>query len=146
VSAGPGLSGTMTWYPPYQQLPVPISVAATGPTTIRLAARYADGVELTVGADPERIRWGIGVARAAAAESEREPRIGAWLNFTVNADQATARNLVRGSAAIFAHFVSAEPLDVLSAADPSAVEPLRTGFSRARSWVGQREAHQPAAR
>jgi 5,10-methylenetetrahydromethanopterin reductase len=128
VSAGPGLSGTMSWYPPYQQPPVPISVAATGPATIRLAARYADGVELTVGADPERIRWGIGVARAAADASEREPHVGAWLNFAINADQATARNLVRGSAAIFAHFVSEGPLDVLSADDRSAVEPLRTGY------------------
>ena len=68
------------------------------------------------------------MARAAAAESEREPRTGAWLNFTVNADRATARNLVRGSAAIFAHFVSEGPLDVLSTADRSAVEPLRTGL------------------
>ena len=127
VSAGPGLSGTMTWYPPYHQPPVPISVAATGPATIRLAARYADGVELTVAPTPN----GSGGASAwpgGCRRIEREPHVGAWLNFAINADQATARNLVRGSAAIFAHFVSEGPLDVLSADDRSAVEPLRTGY------------------
>lgn len=128
VPAGPGLSGTMSWYPAYSQPPVPISVAATGPATIRLAARHADAVELTVGADPERIRWGVDLARAAAAEEGRAPMIGAWLNFAVHADLAVARDLVRGSAAIFAHFVSEGPLDVLSPADRAAVEPLSSGY------------------
>lgn len=35
---------------------------------------------------------------------------------------------MRGSAAVFAHFVSERPLDVLSAADRAAIEPLGTGY------------------
>ena len=128
VPAGPGLSGTMAWYPPYRQPPVPITMAATGPATIRLAARHADGVDLTVGADPERIRWGIGLARTAADDDGKKPAIGAWLNFAIHPDLATARDLVRGSAAIFAHFESEGPPGVLSAADQAAVEPPKTEY------------------
>ncbi len=54
---------------------VPVDVAATGPRVIAAAARHADRVSLNVGADMERIRWGMDVARAARAEAGLSPEI-----------------------------------------------------------------------
>ena len=56
------------------------------------------------------------------------PSLGAFVNVVVHPDLAVARDLVRGSAAIFAHFVSEGPMDVLSASDRAAVEPLSSRY------------------
>src|SRR5262245_31704994 len=42
---------------------VPVEVAATGPKVIEMAGRLADRVVFTLGAVPERIRWGIDLVR-----------------------------------------------------------------------------------
>jgi 5,10-methylenetetrahydromethanopterin reductase len=89
--------------------PPPVEVAATGPKTIALAATIADRPMLTIGADPKRIAAGIDAARAArraAGLDANDMRIGAYLNVACHNDAATARDLVRGSAAIFARFSS----------------------------------------
>ncbi len=52
---------------------VPVEVAASGPKVIAIAARHAERVMFTVGADIERLRWGIETARAAAQEAGRDP-------------------------------------------------------------------------
>ena len=83
---------------------VPVHVAATGPRTIAAAARHADGVDLTVGAELERIREGVATAHGAA----RSPiTIGAYLNVAVDDDRDRARELIRGSVATFARFSAA---------------------------------------
>ena len=48
----------------------PIDVAASGPRMIDLAARLADGVVISVGADLDRLRNSIGQVRAAGRELE----------------------------------------------------------------------------
>jgi 5,10-methylenetetrahydromethanopterin reductase len=78
---------------------VPIEVAATGPRVLAAAARHADRVLLAVGADPERVRWGIDTARAAGAAS-----VGAFLNVVAHPDVAVARELASGGVATFARF------------------------------------------
>lgn len=123
-----GRPGTLPWYQSYAPAHLPVSVAATGPRTIDLAARHADGVDLTVGADPDRLGRAVELARRAAADAGTRPQIGAWVNLAVGPDVAAARELVRGSAAIFAHFVSEGPLDALSSADRAVVEPLRRDY------------------
>ena len=105
-----------------------MSVAATGPVTIELAATYGDGVDLTVGADPERIASAIGIARAAAAAQGRTVSVGAFVNVGVADDLDVARGLVRGSAAIFAHFVSARPSAVASDIDRHVLEELHRSY------------------
>jgi 5,10-methylenetetrahydromethanopterin reductase len=87
--------------------PVPVELAATGPATIAAAAVAADRVMLTVGADPARVAWGIEAARQARIAAGLDPatlRVGAYVNLGCHPDPAIARLLVRGSAAIFAHF------------------------------------------
>jgi 5,10-methylenetetrahydromethanopterin reductase len=80
---------------------VPVHVAATGPRTIAAAARHADGVDLTVGAEVDRVARGVAIARDAAPGSIQ---VGAYLNVAVDSDPSCARELVRGSVATFARF------------------------------------------
>lgn len=54
----------INWLP--ADLPkVPLDVAATGPKVIAMAAPIAERLTFSVGADPERIRWALDVARSA---------------------------------------------------------------------------------
>ena len=86
---------------------VPIDMSCSGPKTIAMAAALTDRVSLGLGANPERVRWGIDIAHAAAEAAGRDPQsisIGAWVNTTVDEDRARAREAVRGSVAAMAHF------------------------------------------
>jgi 5,10-methylenetetrahydromethanopterin reductase len=92
---------------PRELAKVPVEVACTGPRVIEAAARHADGVLLAVGADPERIAWGIATAREAARRVGRAPaslRLGAFVNVATHPDVAAARTLVRGGLSTFARF------------------------------------------
>jgi 5,10-methylenetetrahydromethanopterin reductase len=117
--------------------PPPVEVAATGPRTIAVAAVHGDRVMLTLGAEPERLAAGIATARAARVEAGLDPatlQIGAYLNIGCHADLRVARNLVRGSTAIFAHFssMSARAGDGLSHADAAVVSQIGSGYDAAR--------------
>ena len=86
---------------------VPIDMACSGPKTIAMAATLTDRVSLALGANPERVRWGIETARAAAEAAGRDPQnisFGAWVNTTVDDDAAAAREAVRGVVASVTHF------------------------------------------
>lgn len=107
---------------------VPIEVAATGPKVIAMAAIHADRVMFTLGADPERLAWGIQVARDARIAAGLDPddvTFGAYLNCGCHTDINAARALVRGGLTTFARFsvmhgeisgpVSASQREVLNA-------------------------------
>jgi hypothetical protein len=79
---------------------VPVVVAATGPRVIAAAARNAERIVFTGGTEPDRLRWAMETARATAADDG--PSLGAYLNVAVHPDRRVARELVRGSTAIFA--------------------------------------------
>ncbi len=86
---------------------VPVEVAASGPKVIAIAARHAERVMFTVGADIERLRWGIETARAAASEMGRDPdslRFGAYVNIICHPNVDTARRLAQGGTTLFARF------------------------------------------
>ncbi len=99
-------SSRLHWLPP--DLPkVPVEVAATGLRVIGAAARHADRVILAVGADPERVRWGVETIRAARADAGLDPRgvaVGAFVNVVAHPDIVVARTLVSGGVATFARF------------------------------------------
>jgi 5,10-methylenetetrahydromethanopterin reductase len=80
---------------------VPVHVAASGPRTVAAAARHADGVDLTVGADLSELTSKAAIARDATSQPVR---IGAYLNVAVDPDPVKARELVRGSVGTFARF------------------------------------------
>ncbi len=119
----------LEWLAGSDLAPVPVELAATGPQTIALGAVRADRVMLTVGADPARIAWAVDLARAARRDAGLDPEqlaVGAYLNVGCHPDAAVARDLVRGSAAIFAHFsgMSRPAGTALGAGDAATVERL----------------------
>jgi len=86
---------------------VPVEVSATGPKVIQVAARHAERIMFALGADVERIRWGIKTARNARIESGLNPddlKYGAYLNLVCHRDLERARELVRGGLSTFARF------------------------------------------
>lgn len=88
---------------------VPVEVVATGPKVIAVGGRHADMVTFTLGADPDRIAWGIETARASARDSGRDPselRFGAYVNLACHDDIDTARKLVSGGLASFSRFAA----------------------------------------
>lgn len=86
---------------------VEVEVAATGPRVIGLAACKADRIMFALGADPERLRWGIETARKARVDAGLDPqaiRFGAYVNLVCHPRIETARELVKGSLTTFARF------------------------------------------
>ena len=94
-------SNRIRWIAADANAKVPLHVAASGPKTIAAAARHADGVDLTVGADSGRLARGAAIARDAAPAPIE---VGAYLNIAIDSDPSRARELVRGSVATFARF------------------------------------------
>jgi 5,10-methylenetetrahydromethanopterin reductase len=86
---------------------VEVEVAATGPKVIGLAATKAERVMFALGTDPDRIAWGIEIAREARKQAGLDPealRFGAYANIVSHPDLATARELVSGGLTTFARF------------------------------------------
>ncbi|MBV9048116.1 MAG: LLM class flavin-dependent oxidoreductase [Solirubrobacterales bacterium] len=134
-----GTPNAIRWLPDQRFPKVPVWVAATGPRTIAAAARVADGVDFSVGAEPERLRWAIDVARRA---SGGELSLGAYVNVAVDPDIRAARELVRGSVSIFARFAAeAPPPKTMSESTRQTIARLRDAYESTRH--GEIEA--PAA-
>jgi 5,10-methylenetetrahydromethanopterin reductase len=150
-----GYSGRIAWLPREGEAKVPVAVAATGPHVIAAAARHAEEVDFTVGAEPDRLRWAIETARAAEAEAEAgrdtagaepgatdaaatEPSgdgrlgplgLGAYINVAVAEDLAVARDLIRGSTSTLARFgTEGAPADGLSEATREGMERLTAAY------------------
>ncbi len=86
---------------------VPVEVAASGPKVIALAALHAERVMFALGADLERLSWGIGLARKIRKDAGLDPdgiAFGAYVNLGCHGDIAAARSLVRGGLTTFARF------------------------------------------
>lgn len=138
-----GVESRIGWIGESGQPKVPVAVAATGPRVIEVAARHAEQVDLTVGAEPGRLRWAVEAARAAAEGRDRAVSLGAYVNVAVHADRAVARELVRGSAAILARFAAeGTPPDGLSEVTREGVAALVRGYDGSRHG----QAAAPAAR
>ncbi|HTR76387.1 MAG TPA: LLM class flavin-dependent oxidoreductase [Solirubrobacterales bacterium] len=90
------------WIEESGRSPVPVHVAASGARTIASGARHAQGVDFTVGAEVERLRWAVESARAV--DRDDPPSLGAFVNVAVDPDRARARDLVRGSTSTLARF------------------------------------------
>ena len=95
------------WIAETSGVKVPVEVAASGPRVIAIAARHADRIMFALGADEERIAWGIAQAKAARAKAGLDPaglRFGAYINCACHEDIDTARALVKGGLTTFARF------------------------------------------
>lgn len=104
-----GHASRLQWLDRARQPKVPLDVAASGPRVIELAARVAERVTLAVGADPDRVTWALDLARRAAVDAGRDPEqisFGTYVNVGCHPDLDTARDLISGGVAAFAHFSS----------------------------------------
>ena len=136
-----GARSRIGWIAESTRPKVPLAVAATGPRVIEIGARHAEGLDFTVGAEPERLRWAVDTARAAAAG--RALSLGAFVNVAVHPDRARARDLVRGSTAILARFATeGAPEDGLSEVTRQGIERLAADYDESRHGQGA----APAAR
>ena len=104
--AGSPTTSSLRWLP--QGLSkVPVDVMATGPQVIGAAARVADRVTFSVGADPARLRWAMDTLAAARAEAGLPPagRLpGVFIPIVVHDDRAIARQLISGAVGSLARF------------------------------------------
>lgn len=102
---------------------VPVDVAATGPKTIEVGAQLADWVTLSVGAQPERLRWGMETARQARLRAGLDPAglsLGAYLNVVVHPNREKARTLARGLTSSFARFSGMSKGDAIQSLAPES--------------------------
>jgi 5,10-methylenetetrahydromethanopterin reductase len=93
-----GYPSRMSWPQAFGLPKVPMSVSATGPRTIEIGALVGDALTLSLGADLERVRWAIDLARATRARAGLDPLArssGAYVNAVAHPDAAQARELVR---------------------------------------------------
>ncbi|MDP6604722.1 MAG: LLM class flavin-dependent oxidoreductase [Dehalococcoidia bacterium] len=102
-----GFPSRNRWHDQFDLPAVPLDMVCSGPRSIALAATLAGRVSLTVGADPERIHWGLETAHAAAEAAGRDPstiKFGVSVNTTVDSDKQAGLEAIRGTIAAFAHF------------------------------------------
>ncbi|KAB2345275.1 LLM class flavin-dependent oxidoreductase [Actinomadura rudentiformis] len=129
-----GFPSRLEWLPATDLPKVPVEVAATGPKVLAAAARTADRIAVTVGADPGRVRWAIDTARQAREEAGLDPAglsFGAYVNAVAHPDRSVAREVVRGSFSTLVRFggMSDAGSQVTEAADRSALATLARDYS-----------------
>jgi 5,10-methylenetetrahydromethanopterin reductase len=141
-------------FDPSLALPPPsLNIAATGPRTIEVAARWADGVSFSVGADLERLRNAIGLAHDACRKARRDPEsltLGCYVQVAVTDEADTsAREAIRGLVVTHARFsgFEARPVgDVDSAAHERyrhAVETMEAVYRDTRGGIAVTEGGRP---
>ncbi len=81
---------------------IPVFVSASGPKTLELAGRVADGVILLVGLFPEALDWAVSqVARGAHAAGRRRPHVAVFAYGAIDEDEHAALESARSIAAWF---------------------------------------------
>ncbi len=108
LAIGTGPAGSrIKWLADFDMPKVPLEAFATGPKAIEAAARAADAVILGLAAEPNRIGWGVDIARKAAAAHGRSAdalKIGAYVCVVPHPDVAVARRLAAATVATMARF------------------------------------------
>ena len=112
---------------------VPVEVAASGPKVIAMSALHAERVMFTLGADTERLAWGIALAKKTRKDAGLDPdaiAFGAYVNLGCHGDMGAARGLVRGGLTTFARFsvMHGKANGPVSAKDRAQLETLVTNY------------------
>jgi 5,10-methylenetetrahydromethanopterin reductase len=139
---------------PSLALPKPsVDVAATGPRTLEVAARLADGVAFSVGADVERLRRSIELAREACRSAKRDTdslELGCFVQVAVTDDgDASAREAIRGLVVTHARFsgFEAKPASDVHGAEHGryrhAVEVMEEVYRAERGGVERKPGGAP---
>ncbi len=142
-------SSRIAWIRPGKYPRVPVDVAATGPKVIQAAARHADRITFALGADPERIRWGIDTAREARDAAGLNPAMpfGAYVNVVVHDDPEEARRIGEGGISLFTRFSAMHGTAVgpTSAEDRAVFEAVHDAYDMtSHSFAGSPQAQHLA--
>jgi 5,10-methylenetetrahydromethanopterin reductase len=131
----------------------PVDVAATGPKTLEIAARAADGVSFSVGADLDRLRSSIVAAHDACRDAGRDVEqleLGCYVQVAVTGpDDDSAREAIRGLVVTHARFSGFEPKASagVAASDHAsyrtAVETMETVYRNPRGGVARVDGGAP---
>jgi 5,10-methylenetetrahydromethanopterin reductase len=124
-------ASSLRWLDPAAP-PVPIEVYATGPRVLAVAGRRADRVALGLGADVDRLRWAIGLARTARAEAGLDP---ATLSFSAIVPTGVAHDLDRARRSVANMVASAARFAVISG---PVVGPVTDAKRRVYEAIGAR--------
>jgi 5,10-methylenetetrahydromethanopterin reductase len=125
---------------------VPLSVAATGPKVIEIAAQLTERVTFSLGARPDRLRWAVDHARQARAAAGLDPAglsCGAYVNAVAHPDVERARELVRGRLGVYARFstMHQNAMSTLAGEDRAVAEKLAASYDMsAHATSGARHA------
>jgi 5,10-methylenetetrahydromethanopterin reductase len=129
-----------------------IDVAATGPRTVEAAARTADGVSFSVGADVERLRRSVELVRETCDRIGRDfesLRLGCYLQVAVTDDDRSAREAIRGLVVTHARFSGWEPKPTADVGEQShatyrhALHTMESVYHASRGGVAVREGGRP---
>ena len=111
-----------------------------------MAALHAERVMFTLGADLERLAWGMALARQTRKEAGLDSdgiAFGAYVNLGCHSDMAAARGLVRGGLTTFARFsvMHGKANGPVSTGDRAVLEALRSNYDmRAHTRGDSRQA------
>lgn len=136
IAAGP-TGSSLKWLKDYDMPKVPIESFATGPKAIASSARVADTVILGLAAEINRVGWGVGIARAAAADVGREIGVGCVVMAIPHEDMAVARDIVRPTVATMTRFSVMNNKVVGPATDVQAETMLKIAASYDMNKHGQ---------
>jgi 5,10-methylenetetrahydromethanopterin reductase len=139
-----GYASRLEWLHQARPPKVPLSIAATGPKVIEIAARFAERVTFSLGADPDRLGWAVGHARQACEAAGRNPAslsCGAYINAVAHPNIDRARQLVKGRLGVYARFstMHGNAMDTLGEQDRQVVEKLAANYDmKAHATAGAR--------
>ncbi|MGO8863084.1 MAG: LLM class flavin-dependent oxidoreductase [Acidimicrobiales bacterium] len=134
-----GPSAQLAWIDALSVPKVPVDVAATGPAVIGVGARLAERVTFNVGADPDRVRGSLEVARRARREAGLAPdgvSFGAYVNVAPHPDRDTALELIKPVAAVYARFSRGLPADQVDPEDRSVIRAVDEHYDMSRHGRG----------
>jgi len=124
---------SLEWLGDLPYAPVPVELVCSGPRTIALAAALADRVGLSVGGNPERVRWAMEIIEASLAEHGRtsaDITVCAYLPLAVTSDRQSGRQALVSRTAGWAHMSSIPGNDLAS--QPAILQrvttKLRSGY------------------
>ncbi len=138
---------------PSLDMPKPlVDVAATGPRTVEVAVKTAEGVSFSVGADVERLRHSIELVREACRAFDREfdsLRLGCYVQVAVTNGDTSGREAIRGLVVTHARFsgFEAKPASEVAESEHSryqhAVETMEAVYRTSRGGVARAPGGAP---
>ncbi len=114
-----------------RDIKVPVEVASTGPRVIDMAARLGNRVMFALGADIDRLKWGVHAALEAAKKEDRTVSLGAYVNVVCHDDVPAARQMVQGGLSTFARFsvMHGEVKGTITKAQKAVLENLHSQYN-----------------